>query len=202
MESLFDRGGAWAIVLTTSLLAFAGPMLPGARVRRTHRVTRAPQRVDRAPVIANFAAFILFLPSLPAFAVDAEGIVALLLAASGLLLAVAGTALVVRSRAELGAAWSLVPMADRGTGLVTTGPYRRVRHPIYLGFIQLAVGQALAFGSWPAFLIVVCGIIPTFVWRARAEEVLLSRAFGESYTVYQRQTGLIIPLRQRGKRWS
>ena len=88
-------------------------------------------------------------------------------------------------------------MADRGAGLVTTGPYRRVRHPIYLGFVGLAMGQAIAFGSWQACLIVLCGVVPTFMWRARAEEVLLGRAFGESDAMYRRQTWMIFPLAYR-----
>jgi protein-S-isoprenylcysteine O-methyltransferase Ste14 len=119
--------------------------------------------------------------------------VALPLALSGCLLALAGAALVLRSRTELGPAWSFVPKADQDTGPVTTGPYRLVRHPIYLGLTLLAMGQAFAFGSWPALLIVLSGIVPTFVWRARAEETLLSRTFGERYDVYRRRTRMIIP---------
>ena len=53
---------------------------------------------------------------------------ALPLALSGCFLALGGAVLVLRSRAELGPAWSFVPKADQGTGLVTTGPYRLVRH--------------------------------------------------------------------------
>lgn len=118
---------------------------------------------------------------------------ALPLALSGCLLALAGAALVLRSRAELGPAWSFVSKADQGTDLVTTGPYRLVRHPIYLGLILLAMGEALAFGSWPALMIVLSGIVPTFAWRARAEEKLLSRSFGERYAVYRQRTKMIIP---------
>ena len=118
---------------------------------------------------------------------------ALLAALSGCLLALAGVALVRRSRTELGSAWSFVPKADRGTGIVTTGPYRLVRHPIYLGFALLATGQALAFGSWPALMIVLFGIVPTLAWRARAEEKVLSRVFGERYAAYQQRTRMIIP---------
>ena len=84
-------------------------------------------------------------------------------------------------------------MADCGTGLVTAGPYRLVRHPIYLGLALLAMGEALAFNSWPAVLIVLSGIVPTFVWRARAEEELLRRTFGERYALYRKQTKMIIP---------
>lgn len=177
-----------------SLLAVAGPMLLRVSRRRPHPKTRARKRAsDRAPVVANLAAFALFVPSLLIFSGRSEGSTALLLASSGSLLAVAGAGLVLRSRAELGRAWSLVPMADQGTGLVTTGPYRLVRHPIYLGLAVLAMGEALAFSSWPAFLILICGIVPTFAWRARAEETLLSRAFGESYALYRKQTKMIIP---------
>jgi protein-S-isoprenylcysteine O-methyltransferase Ste14 len=118
---------------------------------------------------------------------------ALPLALSGVVLALAGVALVLRSRTELGSAWSVVPKADRGRGLVTTGPYRLVRHPMYLGFALLATGQALAFASWPALMIVLFGIVPTVAWRAWAEEKLLSRAFGTRYAVYHQRTKMIIP---------
>ena len=118
---------------------------------------------------------------------------ALPLALSGCFLALAGAALVLSSRAELGPAWSFVPMTDQRAGFVTTGPYRLVRHPIYLGLALLAMGEALAFGSWPAFFIVLYGIVPTFAWRARAEEKLLSRTFGECYAVYRQRTKMIIP---------
>ena len=80
-------------------------------------------------------------------------------------------------------------MADQGTGLVTTGPYRLVRHPIYLGLALIALGEALAFSSWPAVLIVLCGIVPTFAWRGRAEETVLRRTFGERYKRFQRRPG-------------
>jgi protein-S-isoprenylcysteine O-methyltransferase Ste14 len=177
-----------------SLLAFVGPMVLGVRGRRTRPDGRAHDSGGgRAPVVANFAAFALFIPSLVIFAGSAVGATALLLASSGSLLAVAGAALVLRSRAELGAAWSLVPKATERTGLVTTGPYRLVRHPIYLGLAGLAMGEALAFSSWPAALIVLCGIVPSFAWRARAEETLLQRAFGESYALYRKQTRMIFP---------
>jgi protein-S-isoprenylcysteine O-methyltransferase Ste14 len=182
------------VLRTVSLLAFAGPMLLGVSGRRGEPQTPARQSgAPRAPVVANFAAFGLFFPSLLIFSGSSAASMALPLALSGCLLAIAGAALVLRSRAELGPAWSFVPKADQGTGLVTTGPYRLVRHPIYLGLVLLTLGQALAFSSWLACLIVLVGIVPTFAWRARAEETLLSRTFGERYALYRRQTKMIIP---------
>ena len=182
------------ILRAVSLLAFAAPMLlrfighpREARTRPRHR------GADRVPVAANLAAFALFLPSLVIFPGSSDSSLSLQLAWLGSLLAIAGAALVLRSRVALGPAWSLVPKADQETGLVTTGPYRLVRHPIYLGLVLLAAGEALAFSSLPAFAMVLFGIIPTFAWRARAEEKLLSRIFGERYGAYQKRTKMIIP---------
>lgn len=182
------------ILRIISLLAFAGPIsLPS--IGRGGGPTRRAGRSggEWAPLVANLAAFGLFLVSLFVFSASVGGATALLLASSGSLLAVAGAAVALRSRAELGPAWSFVPKADQGSGLVTTGPYRRVRHPIYLGLALLTIGEALAFGSWPALMMVAFGIVPTFAWRARAEEKLLSRTFGESYDVYRQRTRMIIP---------
>ena len=182
------------ILRAASLLVFAGPILLTIGRRDRRRGSEGDRRRgDRIPVLANFAAFGLFLASLAVFAEDAEGLVALLLALGGCLLAVAGVALVLTSRAELGSAWSFVPMADQGTGLVTTGPYRFVRHPIYLGLSMLAMGEAMAFGSWQAVVLVLFAIVPTFVWRASAEERLLAHTFGQRYAEYRRQTKMMVP---------
>jgi protein-S-isoprenylcysteine O-methyltransferase Ste14 len=182
------------VLRVLSLLAFAGPMLlvaSGCHGGPSRRACRGGS--NRAPVVANFLAFGLFLLSLLVFSSSSEAPIALLPALSGCLVALAGGGLLLRSRAELGAAWSLVPKAGQGADLVTTGPYRLVRHPIYLGLALLAMGQALAFANWPAFLIVLCGIIPTLAWRARVEEQLLSRTFGQRYEVYRERTRMIVP---------
>jgi protein-S-isoprenylcysteine O-methyltransferase Ste14 len=182
------------VLRVTSLAMFAAPMLLRNRAQVGEPAQRASRRtVDRTPLVANIAAFGLFFASLLVSSSSCAGAVALPLALSGCTLALAGAALVLRSRAELGCAWSLLPKAARDTGLVTTGPYRLVRHPIYLGLTLLASGNALSFGSSVSFLIVLVGIVPTFAWRARAEEGELSRTFGEGFAVYRRRTKMIIP---------
>jgi protein-S-isoprenylcysteine O-methyltransferase Ste14 len=180
------------VLRVLSLLAFAAPMLLATGREdpavRTHPGRRPPAR---APVAANFLAFGLFVAALIAFPGSPKTSMALPLALAGCLVALAGGAFLRRSRAELGPAWSLVPKADRS--LVTTGPYRLVRHPVYLGLTWIATGAALAFASWPAFMVVLIGIVPTFVWRASAEEKLLSQTFGERYEAYQQGTWMIVP---------
>jgi protein-S-isoprenylcysteine O-methyltransferase Ste14 len=181
------------VLRIVSLLVFAAPMMLIVSGRRGEATRRSGQSVgDRAPLVGNLASVAVFLPSLLIFA-GSPSSTSLVLAASGLLVAVAGVAIVLRSRGELGAAWSLVPRAGQETALVTTGPYRLVRHPIYLGLSVLGMGEALAFASWPAVVILLVGVFPTFVWRAQAEEKLLTRALGEGYVAYRRRTRMIIP---------
>jgi protein-S-isoprenylcysteine O-methyltransferase Ste14 len=177
-----------------ALLAFAGLTLLTVIWSRGQAKSRVPQdRGDRAPMVAHFIALGLLFLSLLISSSSPAGFIALLLALSGSLLALAGAALVVICHGELGPAWSFAPKADQSTGLITSGPYRLVRHPIYLGVTLLALGQAVAFGNGPALFVAVVGIIPTLAWRARAEEKLLSRAFGESYEVYRQRTKMIVP---------
>jgi protein-S-isoprenylcysteine O-methyltransferase Ste14 len=177
-----------------AVLAFAGLTLLTVRWSHRQAKTRAtPDRVDRAPMAANFTALGLLFLSLFFFSASSAGLISLLLALSGALLALAGAALVVICHGQLGAAWSFVPKADPSTGLSTGGPYSLVRHPMYLGLTLLAVGQAVAFGSWPALFIALLGVVPTLAWRARAEEQLLSRTFGESFDAYRERTKMIVP---------
>src|SRR6266540_2450048 len=100
--------GLVILLRTVALLAFAGPMLLGVRKRGGGPKAQARQGGgDRAPLVANLAAFGLFFASLAIFSGSSEASMALPLALSGCLLALAGTALVLRSRAALGPAWSL-----------------------------------------------------------------------------------------------
>src|SRR5262245_65591437 len=127
------------------------------------------------PLRANLVSFAAFFPLLFLRAGATDGPVPLVLAITGSALAVAGATIALRSRNALGPAWSLVPTADERAGLVTTGPYRVVRHPLYLGLSMLPAGAAVAFGNPSALLIVVLAVIPTFLWLAAREASVLGR---------------------------
>jgi protein-S-isoprenylcysteine O-methyltransferase Ste14 len=181
------------VLRAVALLAFAGPASMLRRRRAAPEMRRPDNAAQRLPVVANFVAAGAFFPTLLYFASGPEVAAALPLALGGCLLAIVGVGLVAASRHALGAAWSLVPKASAETGLVTAGPYRIVRHPIYLGLIVMAIGQTVAFGSWAAAAVVVLGLVPTFAWRAVAEERLLCETFGERYADYRARTKLIVP---------
>ena len=103
-----------------------------------------------------------------------------LLVLPGDLLATAGLAYSVWALAYLRRSFSIVPEARR---LVTGGPYRLSRHPVYLGEIATAIGVNLATAGWIGALAVVYFITAELL-RMRWEERVLSRAFPNDYPAY------------------
>jgi protein-S-isoprenylcysteine O-methyltransferase Ste14 len=176
-----------------SLLLLASPMLLARRTVRDTRHTSNQIAGGRPAVLANFGAFIVFFPTLFVFAGSTQRLAALGLGVAGCVIAVTGSAIVWRSRSELGPAWSFLPKAGDQTGLVTTGPYRVVRHPIYLGLSVSTIGVAVAFGNAPALLVLLSCVIPSFVWRALTEERVLTSIFGAQYRSYREKTKMIVP---------
>jgi len=90
------------------------------------------------------------------------------------------------------ASWRFRAQIDSGHQLATGGPFRVIRHPLYAGMDLLALGTAL----WIPTPLVWLGTILMAVagdLRARAEEVVLERAFGDTYRQYRHRTHRFIP---------
>ncbi len=106
---------------------------------------------------------------------------------AGMAVALAGLALWLAARLQLGSAFSL---KARAMPLVTTGLYRRFRHPVYLfGFFAFA-GVFLVWGKWVPFLCYVLVFFAVEVPRMRKEERVLEEAFGEQYRQHKAHTWL------------
>ena len=88
--------------------------------------------------------------------------------------------------------WRFRAKLDEGHQLATGGPFRFVRHPIYMGLNLLALGSAIWVPTailWVAFGLMVVGSD----LRGRAEEKLLSQAFGPAYRDYCARTRRFVP---------
>ena len=92
----------------------------------------------------------------------------------------------------LGNRFSGLVAIQPGHTLVTTGLYRVIRHPSYLGMLINSLGWALTFRSGVGVLLTAL-IIPPLVARIRAEEALLASEFGEAYEAYRFATSRLIP---------
>ena len=76
--------------------------------------------------------------------------------------------------------------------LVTTGPYRWVRHPMYASAALAIVGNSLVAANWYLF-VVGCLALLLLVIRTRKEEQNLIAKFGDDYRNYMQQTGRFVP---------
>ncbi len=104
------------------------------------------------------------------------------------LVTILGMAIALYSLGTLGRSFSIIPQARK---LVQTGPYRFVRHPVYLGELISILGVVLARSSTLAVAI-YCLITALLIYRALQEEKLLAGIFPE-YETYSRRRARFIP---------
>jgi len=99
----------------------------------------------------------------------------------------------------------------RKGGLVTSGPYRVVRNPQYVGAILFTINltsrsyrEVLGDVGWlgpEGTLAVWLGTLGAYILLALVEEAYLTREFGEAYTAYRNKTAFLIPFVVTRRRW-
>lgn len=104
------------------------------------------------------------------------------------ILLLSGNTLCIMVVLDLGRSLGIMPEARR---LVTTGVYRRVRHPLYLAEDIALLGIFLQFRSWPAAAVLLAHLIVQ-LRRMDWEEGILSGVFPE-YAEYQRRSHRLVP---------
>jgi protein-S-isoprenylcysteine O-methyltransferase Ste14 len=110
----------------------------------------------------------------------------------GIAIVYAGMALVVWAAFHIRGAF-LGEVEPRLEALVQSGPYRFVRHPVYLGMTVALAGAAIAVRSWPGLIGLLLLFLPSEIYRARAEERALVRKFGRKWERYAARTGFMLP---------
>ena len=116
----------------------------------------------------------------------------LVLACVGLILILLGTYVNIWGRVHLGKNWAnQVTMYENQT-LVTTGPFRFVRHPLYASLVWMFIGGSLLYLNPASLIATVLIFIPFMIYRAKQEEVFLCKRFKE-YKTFQQSTGMLFP---------
>jgi protein-S-isoprenylcysteine O-methyltransferase Ste14 len=104
-----------------------------------------------------------------------------------------GLAIRVWAIATLGRAFRTTVEVDSGQAVVSSGPYRWVRHPSYTGLLMILTGCGLAAGNWLALAVCALLPLPALLRRISVEEAELTGVLGERYRAYQAQTKRLIP---------
>jgi len=111
---------------------------------------------------------------------------------TGVVLTWAGIALAIWARWHLGRYWSGRITIKEDHKLIRTGPYARLRHPIYSGLDLAVIGSAIAIDRWRC-VVGVCVILIGFWIKAKREEAMLERQFGADFEQHQHHTGFLHP---------
>jgi protein-S-isoprenylcysteine O-methyltransferase Ste14 len=111
----------------------------------------------------------------------------------GTALAVVGIAVTMWSQIAMGASWRIGIDNDEHTALVTTGPYRRVRNPIYTGMFVFTLGFTLVLPNVFSLVGLVALIAITTTVVRRVEEPYLLKQHGLAFVAWKRTTGRFLP---------
>ncbi|MGO9248489.1 MAG: methyltransferase family protein [Solirubrobacteraceae bacterium] len=113
------------------------------------------------------------------------------LGAIGAVVFASGIALAIWARIQLGRNWGM-PMTQKAEPeLVTSGPYRFVRHPIYSGLLAGLLGTALVTNLIGLIVVAILG--GYFYYSASVEEKNLIATFPTAYPAYRTSTKMLIP---------
>lgn len=111
----------------------------------------------------------------------------------GLGIAILGIAMLVWVQKHLSRNFTGTVQIRPGGHVVQTGPYKYVRHPMYISFLLLGCGMGLLTANWVlggGFLLIILIVITV---RTPIEERALEAAYGDEYRLYKKRTGGLLP---------
>jgi protein-S-isoprenylcysteine O-methyltransferase Ste14 len=118
---------------------------------------------------------------------------------AGVGMALSGFVLLQWAQNTLGKNWSDEPRLMKGQALITSGPYRWIRHPIYTAFLLILSSPLLISANWFIGMLWIGSTVLDVIARMKVEEELLLRQFGDQYRAYQMRTGRLFPRLNRSE---
>lgn len=112
---------------------------------------------------------------------------------SGVGVTLAALALLIWVHETLGRFFSPFLRIRADHELVTEGPYRRVRHPMYTSFLMLLAGYALITANLLFTVALGVMLFVVMIHRTPREEAMLSARFGPAWDDYRARTGALLP---------
>lgn len=102
-----------------------------------------------------------------------------------------GIGLAVWARIYLGKNWGMPMSLKQNPELVTGGPYRYIRNPIYSGVLLAMLATAFIGDLFWIIAFAFFGIY--FIYASRIEEKIMAREFPDTYPAYKKRTKMLIP---------
>jgi protein-S-isoprenylcysteine O-methyltransferase Ste14 len=115
-----------------------------------------------------------------------------LLAYIGFVFALAGLAIAIWARVSLGQYWSDKIVLKVDHRLIRSGPYARMRHPIYSGVLLGVAGSAVAVNEWRGALAFLL-LLTNYIVKAKREDKILSEAFTKDFVEHRNRAGFLLP---------
>ena len=102
-----------------------------------------------------------------------------------------GLLLAIWARRHLGKNWGMPMTEKQNPELVTSGPYRYIRHPIYTGILTAALASTIDVSIYWLLVFIIWAIY--FIYSAVIEEKRMSKQFPKDYPAYKAKTKMLIP---------
>lgn len=191
MNEVIYRGTLAALIVAFFIIRAPGVL----SAAKTEKVKEKQQARERFLVFLNFIGMMgipivyILTTWLDYFALTIPEVLRLL----GIIFFVMGLILLIWVHRTLGEHWSMMLKLGSEHTLVTSGPYSRIRHPMYTYFYIMVISTALISAN---LLVGTFGILTwTLLYMVRIddEEALMIEQFGEEYEEYMRRTGRLIP---------
>jgi protein-S-isoprenylcysteine O-methyltransferase Ste14 len=172
------------------------------RVRRAGQAimpdTKAVKREGKGLFAFRLASWFLMIGILASYALNLPWLTSLhtgfadWLRWAGFALGLVSIAFWTWTQLALGKQWSPQLRLREEHHLITTGPYARMRHPMYAGVSGFGLGLALVSANW-VFVALAALVILGMAFRVPQEEHMMIDEFGETYRVYMQRTGRFLP---------
>lgn len=110
----------------------------------------------------------------------------------GAILGLCGIAFLIWVHACLGKEWSVNLQLNNDHRLIKSGPYSRIRHPMYTALFSVYLGLGLISSNYIIIILMIMAVISLAI-RIPKEEKMLIEKFGDEYTTYMQNTGRLFP---------
>ncbi len=183
------------INLIVSIFANASGAKKGFKKKISGIVEKPNTYLQKIP--PNVSAFILILIVLSIFGIGnleaSKTNPEMFWRIGGLLIFIVFSTLEVKAFKTLGQFYTQDIAVLKGQSLITTGYYKIIRHPQYLFQVISDIGAGIALQSYFVIPIVILVELPLFVLRAKKEEELFAKHFGEEFKSYKEHSGFFLP---------